>query len=218
MTVADSSSNSNEEFNHKVTCRIVKNTKSLCYDYRLVIIPLQRTLNPNMDKESRIILASASPRRADILSSIGIHYETAPSAADERPFPDETPADYIIRIARAKVIDVALRFSKGLVIAADTIVVVDGKILGKPLDDEDARQMLKSLAGRWHAVMTGVALFEAGSKKEVVDFEKTLVRFAPITEAEIRWYLNTGEHRDKAGANGIQGSAGLFIEEIAGNY
>jgi septum formation protein len=179
---------------------------------------MQRTLNLKMDKESRIILASASPRRAEILSAIGINFETVPSNADERPFPDETPADYIIRIARAKVIDVARRYTKGLVIAADTIVVLDSKILGKPADDEDARQMLRALSGRWHAVMTGVALYETGSKKEVVDFEKTLVRFATITEAEIRWYLDTGEHRDKAGAYGIQGGAGLFIEEIAGNY
>jgi septum formation protein len=171
-----------------------------------------------MDKESRIILASASPRRFEILSSIGINMQAVPSSADERPFVDETPADYIIRIARAKVIDVARRFTEGLIIAADTIVVLDGKILGKPIDDEDAKQMLRSLSGRWHAVMTGVALYEAGSKKEVVDFEKTLVRFASISDAEIRWYLKTGEHRDKAGAYGIQGSAGIFIEEIAGNY
>lgn len=190
----------------------------MCYDTRLNVIPSQRILNLKMDKESRIILASASPRRAEILSTIGINFEAVPSNADERPFVNETPADYIIRIARAKVIDVARKYSKGLVIAADTIVVLDSKILGKPLDDEEARQMLKALAGRWHAVMTGVALYEAGSKKEVVDFEKTLVRFAPMTDGEIRWYLKTGEHRDKAGAYGIQGSAGLFVEEIAGNY
>jgi septum formation protein len=171
-----------------------------------------------MEKESRIILASASPRRSEILSTIGIEFETMPSSADERPFVNEAPADYIIRIARAKVIEVAKQCQQGLVIGADTIVVLDSKIIGKPADEEDARQMLKGLSGRWHAVMTGVALYDVESRKEVADFEKTLVRFATLSEEEIRWYLRTGEQRDKAGAYGIQGSAGLFIEEIAGNY
>ncbi|MBI3651329.1 MAG: septum formation inhibitor Maf [Acidobacteria bacterium] len=171
-----------------------------------------------MDKESKIILASSSPRRAEILSRLGLEFEVVPSAADERPFVNESPGDYIIRIARAKAVEVARRSLQGLVIAADTIVVLDTKMLGKPRDEEEARKMLKSLAGRWHAVMTGVALYDVTTKKEVVDFEKTLVRFASLSESEITWYLKTGEHKDKAGAYGIQGSAGLFVEEIAGNY
>ncbi len=171
-----------------------------------------------MDKESNIILASASPRRREIFEMLGINFTAVSSNVDERPHVDESPADYIIRIARSKVIGVARKYDKGLVIGADTVVVLDSKILGKPVDDEDARQMLLSLAGRWHAVMTGVALYDTATKGEVVDFEKTLVRFAPITESEINWYIATGEHKDKAGAYGIQGCAGLFIEEIAGNY
>jgi septum formation protein len=175
-------------------------------------------LNSKMDKESKIILASASPRRREILEMLGINITIVTSQVDERPHVAESPADYIIRIARSKVIDVARKFESGLVIGADTVVVLDSKILGKPVDDEDARQMLLSLAGRWHAVMTGVALYDTATKGEVVDFEKTLVRFAPLSDMEIDWYLSTGEHTDKAGAYGIQGSAGLFIEEIAGNY
>jgi septum formation protein len=171
-----------------------------------------------MPKETEIILASASPRRAEILSELKVNFTAIPSQIDERPHAEEAPADYIIRIARAKVVDVARQLKNGLIIGADTIVVFEGRILGKPSDDEDARRMLQSLAGRWHAVMTGVALYDVRSKKEVVDFEKTLVRFAPLTEEEIDWYLSTGEHSDKAGAYGIQGYAGLFVEEIAGNY
>jgi septum formation protein len=171
-----------------------------------------------MDRESNIILASASPRRHEILARLGINFTAVASNVDERPHVDESPGDYIIRIARSKVVDVARKYESGLVIGADTVVVLDSKILGKPIDDEDARQMLFSLAGRWHAVMTGVALYDTATKAEVVDFEKTLVRFAPLTDAEINWYLATGEHKDKAGAYGIQGCAGLFIEEIAGNY
>jgi septum formation protein len=171
-----------------------------------------------MDNQSKIILASASPRRSEILESLGVNFLAVSSNVDERPHVDESPADYIIRIARSKVIGVARQYESGLVIGADTVVVLDSKILGKPADDEDAYQMLESLAGRWHAVMTGVALYDTTTKREVVDFEKTLVRFAPLSAAEIDWYLATGEHKDKAGAYGIQGSAGLFVEEIAGNY
>src|SRR5689334_3092308 len=130
-----------------------------------------------MDNESKIILASASPRRSEILESLGVNFLAVSSNVDERPHVDESPADYIIRIARSKVIGVAKQYESGLVIGADTVVVLDSKILGKPIDDEDAIQMLESLAGRWHAVMTGVALYDTTTKREVVDFEKTLVRF-----------------------------------------
>jgi septum formation protein len=171
-----------------------------------------------MDNESKIILASASPRRSEILESLGVKFNAVSSNVDERPHVDESPADYIIRIARSKVISVARQYESGLVIGADTVVVLDSKILGKPTDDDEARLMLESLAGRWHAVMTGVALYDTTTKREVVDFEKTLVRFASLSATEIDWYIATGEHKDKAGAYGIQGSAGLFVEEIAGNY
>jgi septum formation protein len=170
------------------------------------------------ERETRIILASASPRRADMLETLGVEFETAPSSVNERPHANEAPADYIIRLARAKVIDIARKRDSGLVIGADTIVVVDGKLLGKPEDRADAEHMLRQLSGRWHAVMTGVALYEAGTKREVVDYDKTLVRFAQISDREIDWYLDSGEPMDKAGAYAIQGKGSIFVEEIAGNY
>jgi septum formation protein len=170
------------------------------------------------DDETKIILASSSPRRADLLTAIGVDFELTPSQIHERPHPDEAPPDYIIRLARAKVIDVARKRDSGLVIGADTIVVLDGKILGKPKDDADAESMLRQLSGRWHAVMTGVALYDAATRREVVDYDKTLVRFAQLTDKEIDWYIGSGEPRDKAGSYGIQGLGGMFVEEIAGNY
>jgi septum formation protein len=136
----------------------------------------------------------------------------------ERPHPDEAPADYITRIARAKVVATARKHEAGLVIGADTIVVLDGRLMGKPEDGPAAERMLTQLSGRWHAVMTGVALFDIETKAEVADYDKTLVKFARLTEREIEWYIATGEPLDKAGAYGIQGLGGLFVEEIAGNY
>ena len=170
------------------------------------------------EKETKIILASSSPRRADLLANLGVSFELAPSDIHERPHPNEAPADYIIRLARAKVIAVARHRETGLLVGADTIVVLDGKILGKPEDEDDADLMLRQLAGRWHAVMTGVALYDAATRREVADYEKTLVRFAQLSDKEIEWYIKTGEPLDKAGSYGIQGLGGLFVEEIAGNY
>lgn len=170
------------------------------------------------EKEIRLILASASPRRADLLSNIGLEFDIEPSQIQERPHADEAPPDYITRIARAKVVAVARKRESGLIVGADTIVVLDGRMLGKPKDDEDARRMLRLLSGKWHAVMTGLALYDAATKREVADYDKTLVRFAQMGEKEIDWYVGTGEPMDKAGAYGIQGFGGLFVEEIAGNY
>src|ERR1051325_3969502 len=109
------------------------------------------------ERETKIILASASPRRADLLTNLGVAFDLEPSQVQERPLAEEAPADYITRLARAKVIAVARKRDSGLVIGADTIVVLDGKLLGKPRDEEDAERMLGQLSGRWHAVMPGVA-------------------------------------------------------------
>jgi septum formation protein len=168
--------------------------------------------------EPKIILASASPRRAELLKQIGVEFELASSQAEERPHPDETPADYTMRIARAKVIAVARNREAGLVIGADTVVVLDGHLIGKPETAADARRLLRQLSGKWHAVLTGVALYDVETRHEVADYEKTLVKFAQLSDAEIDWYVRTGEPMDKAGAYGIQGLGGLFIDEIAGNY
>lgn len=153
-----------------------------------------------------------------MLNAIGVSFEPASSQINERPHPDEAPPDYIIRLARAKVIAVARKRDSGLVMGADTIVVLDGKILGKPEGDDEAQQMLTQLSGRWHAVMTGVALYDAATKREVADYDKTLVRFAQLTDKEIDWYIKSGEPFDKAGSYAIQGLGGIFVEEIAGNY
>ncbi|HEX5733062.1 MAG TPA: Maf family protein [Blastocatellia bacterium] len=170
------------------------------------------------EQESKIILASSSPRRADLLKTIGVSFELVPSNINERPHQDEAPADYIIRLARAKVIDAARKRDSGLVIGADTIVVLDGRILGKPRDEDDAIRMLKLISGRWHAVMTGVALYDAATRREVADYDKTLVRFAQLSDKEIDWYVNTGEPMDKAGSYAIQERGAMFVEEIAGSY
>jgi septum formation protein len=167
---------------------------------------------------SKIVLASTSPRRAELLKQIGVEFELATGNVQERPHPDEAPPDYITRLARAKVVAVARQREAGLIIGADTIVVLDGQLLGKPEDAVDAERMLKSLSGRWHAVMTGVALYDVASRQEVADFDKTLVKFARLTNLEIDWYIKSGEPMDKAGAYGIQGLGGLFVDEIAGNY
>jgi nucleoside triphosphate pyrophosphatase len=168
--------------------------------------------------QPRIILASASPRRAELLKQIGVEFELVPSQIEERPHPDEAPGDYITRIARAKVVAVARERDSGLVIGADTVVVLDGRLIGKPQDQADAHRLLRLLSGKWHAVLTGVALYDVETRHEVADYEKTLVKFAQLNDTEIDWYVNTGEPMDKAGAYGIQGLGGLFVEEIAGNY
>jgi septum formation protein len=171
-----------------------------------------------VESKPRIILASASPRRAELLRQIGLQFDIAPGDVTERPHPGEAPPDYITRIARAKVIAAARTRDQGLVIGADTVVVLNGQLLGKPVDQADAGRMLRQLSGKWHAVMTGVALYEIETRREVADYDKTLVKFAKLSQEEIEWYVQTGEPLDKAGAYGIQGRGGLFVEEIAGNY
>lgn len=157
-----------------------------------------------------LILASGSPRRRELLEGLGVRFKVRPVDLDESPLPGESPRDYVLRLASEKA---AARVEPGeLVLAADTTVVVDGEILGKPQDDDDARRMLRLLSGREHSVLTGIAL---GGAAEV---DETLVRFAPLSEAEIDWYVATGEPRDKAGAYAIQGLGSLFVEGVVGSW
>jgi septum formation protein len=138
---------------------------------------------------------------------------------DETPRPGEDPGAYVLRLAREKA-QAAARPGE-LVLAADTSVIIDGEILGKPQDDEDAKRMLRLLAGREHEVLTGVALFETGEAGEsrLADrIDRSGVRMAPLTDEEITWYVATGEPRDKAGAYAIQGLGALFVEGVEGNY
>ena len=164
----------------------------------------------------RLILASASPRRAELLRAAGFVFEIVPADTDESARPDEPAEDYVRRVAAEKARAVLRQFPDCIVLAADTTVVVDGCMLGKPSDDEDARQMLARLSGRSHRVLTGVAV--AGGGREVLAAASTLVRFAVLTSAEIDWYVASGEPRDKAGAYGVQGLASRFVDGIEGSY
>ena len=166
-----------------------------------------------------LLLASSSPRRAEILRTVGWPFEVVTGAVDETRHPSEGAVEYVRRLARAKAERAATGLSAGLVLGADTVVVIEGEILGQPRDDDDARRMLSSLRERWHEVVTGVALLRAGNSGHcLVDHEVTRVRFKPISEEEIEWYVNTHEPMGKAGGYAIQGRAALFIDEIQGDY
>ena len=162
-----------------------------------------------------LLLASASPRRLALLRALGLEPRVRPADVDEELLPGEDPHDAAERLARAKAAAVAATAPAGaVVLAADTIVVLDGAALGKPRDDEDARRMLRALRGRAHDVVTGVALARDG---EVVSGrETTEVVFAPMTDEEVDAYVASGEPADKAGAYALQGLGGLFVERISG--
>jgi len=167
----------------------------------------------------KLILASASPRRAEILRSAGLPFSVLSSAVDETPVPAESPQDLVRRLALAKAELVAARaLGPTIVIAADTVVVLEGAILGKPRTSEDARQMLEKLSGRTHSVMTGVTLIRLPDVERREFIETTQVHFASISNEEIVKYLSSGEPFDKAGAYAIQGLGGRFIPRIDGCY
>jgi septum formation protein len=167
----------------------------------------------------KLILASASERRAEILRDAGIPFAVLSSAVDETPYPGENPHDLVRRLAAAKAELVAARaVGPAIVIAADTIVTLEGRIFGKPRSSDDARHMLEKLSGRTHAVVTGVALIRLPDAERLTFVESTLVQFAALSEEEINRYLATGEPHDKAGAYGIQGRAGRYVPRIEGCY
>jgi len=165
-----------------------------------------------------LVLASASPRRAEILRSVNWPFTAVAANVDESARDEEDVSEYVERLACEKAETVAEGRASGLVLGADTVVAVGGQVLGKPADTEDARRMLRLLSGRWHEVLTGVALVRAETKEVLVAHERTRVRFAAMTDAEIDWYISTNEPTDKAGAYAVQGCAALFIEEIEGDY
>ena len=167
----------------------------------------------------KLILASASPRRAEILRDAGIAFTVLSSAVDETTMPEETPQDLVRRLALAKAELVAARaVGPAIVIAADTIVALEGAILGKPRTSDDARQMLEKLSGRTHSVMTGVALIRLPDAERREFIETTQVHFAALSRSEIGKYLASGEPFDKAGSYAIQGVGGRFIPRIDGCY
>ncbi len=169
----------------------------------------------------RLILASSSPRRSELLRNAGFEFEVIPSKADETYHRDETPAANVERIARMKAAAVAQRLGTtddAVVLAADTIVVVSGEPLGKPRSPEDARIMLEKLSGRAHEVISGVALASPDGTRSVTAHEVTRVYFRQLSADEITTYVATGEPRDKAGAYAIQGHASRFVTSIEGCY
>ena len=190
----------------------------------------------------KLILASASPRRAEILTAVGWKFEKHAAEVDETELPNEKPADYVQRLAGEKAAAVAEKYKNQLVLGADTIVVIENQIVGKPKDLADARKMLRILSGNWHEVLTGVAIVSSqlsvvSSQKEsdaamsepsavadglnlkfVVGIQRTRVKFAELSDAEIEFLIERGEPLDKAGAYAVQAQAALFIEQIKGDY
>jgi septum formation protein len=173
----------------------------------------------------RLVLASASPRRAELLRAAGIAFEVLAVDVDERVRAAEVPVDYVRRLASLKSATAAARMTPNLaaahtvdtiVLGADTTVVVDGEVLGKPADPADAAEMLRRLSGRTHQVMTGVSLRSAA--RELTHVDVTAVEVAALSLDEVAWYVASGEGRDKAGAYAIQGLAARFIPRIDGSY
>ena len=163
----------------------------------------------------RLVLASQSPRRRELLEALGLAIEVRPAHVDETPRPGEGPAEYVLRVAREK----ARAVPGDVVLGADTAVVLRGAVLGKPADADDARRMLRALSGQVHEVLTGVCVRRnAGAMGVELDaLVTTTVRFARIGAAEIDWYVATGEPLDKAGAYAIQGAGGAFVESVDGS-
>jgi septum formation protein len=166
--------------------------------------------------DNALLLASASPRRAELLTAAGIAFDVQPADVDERVLDGETPEGYVRRIAESKARTISARFPNRLVLGADTTVVVDALILGKPQDELDARRMLSALSGRTHQVLTGVCIAGAGHFEMAVS--RTAVEFAALDADEIDEYVSTGEPMDKAGAYAIQGLASRFVTRIDGSY
>ena len=168
-----------------------------------------------------IYLASRSPRRAELLEQIGVGFSVVPSDIDESQLSDEKPDDYVLRLAKTKAQVCRDNLLKGghvdrPVLAADTTVSIEGHILGKPADAEEARQMLELMSGRWHEVLTGLAIATTDGVDAAISI--TRVEMGNLTDDEIQAYIRSGEPFDKAGAYGIQGLASTFIKRIEGSY
>ena len=168
--------------------------------------------------KQKLILASQSPRRAELLRAADWSFAAVAANIDETRHADEDAVAYVRRLAQSKAEKVANQFPNDLVLGADTTVVIGDEILGQPGDAGTAQWMLKLLSGKWHQVLTGVALVRSSDARSIIGHEVTRVRFAELSAAEIDWYVSTEEPLDKAGAYAIQGRAAPFIEEIQGDY
>ena len=171
-----------------------------------------------MGSAALIILASASPRRVELLSSAGIEFEVHPGDVDEEALPGEMPEDHVVRLAREKALNVAEKTAGRFFIGADTVVVCDGEIMGKPKDHADAERMLKKLSGVPHEVVTGFAVFDRERGGAVCQAVRTKVYFKQLRGEEIASYIATGCPFDKAGGYAIQGGAAHMVQKIEGSY
>jgi septum formation protein len=175
-------------------------------------------------KLPKLILASGSPRRAEILASVGWEFTKDSADIDETELPGESPEDYVQRLAREKAEAVAHKYTDAIVLGADTTVLINHEIIGKPTDLTDAKRMLKMLSGNWHEVLTGIALVKTNPQsgipnpKSVVGLQRTSVKFAEMSDKEIEFLAENGAPLDKAGAYAVQAQAALFIEGIEGDY
>jgi len=171
-----------------------------------------------MADRRKIILASASPRRVELLASAGIEFEVHPGDVPEDMVPGEAPRDHVLRLAREKALNVAARVEGRYFIGADTVVVCDGEIMGKPRDSADAERMLRKLSGVPHEVITGFAVYDRERHDAVTASATTRVFFKQLRDEEIHSYIATGCPFDKAGAYAIQGGAAHMVERIDGSY
>jgi septum formation protein len=165
-----------------------------------------------------LILASSSPRRRELLASIGFSFDVIPSNVPEVRSEDETPEEYVARLSREKARAVAASHPDRWVVAADTTVVLDDQLLEKPVDAEDAKRMLRTIAGHTHVVHTGVTLQRVEPHYADTHVCSSEVRILPLTESDIDWYVRTGEPLDKAGSYAVQGIGGMFIDSVHGSY
>ena len=168
--------------------------------------------------EKRLVLASSSPRRRDLLNQVGLQFEIIPSKVEEKTGNRESPIKYVLRLAKEKALDVASNSKDSWIIAADTIVLIDGKILGKPAGEKEACEMLLKLSGREHTVITGFCIFDTDTGESVREHVETTVAIKELAEEEIRGYVKTGEPLDKAGSYAIQGIGSFMVKEIRGSY
>jgi len=167
---------------------------------------------------SRLILASESPRRYELLKQVGLDFDVIPSGIEEDYIKGESPRKHVLRLAEAKALDVGNQHPDRWIIAADTIVCVDHSILGKPKSREEAKKMLRRLSGKGHRVLTGFSVHHLKKRKGDREAVQTAVRVKKLTQAEMEWYIRTGEPFDKAGGYAVQGIGSFMIESIKGSY
>jgi septum formation protein len=166
----------------------------------------------------KIILASSSPRRKEILENANVKFDIIKSEIDEVILDNELPSQVVMRLAFEKCIDIAVKHRESLVIGADTVVVLDDIILGKPKDIDEAIAMITQLSGKTHQVITGISLINLSANKKIIDYVVSNVKFKDLSAEDIKDYIQTNESLDKAGAYGIQGYGALLVEEIQGDY